>query len=181
MKNKTVKRIVSLLLVLSISVGFASVKLNAKTILSDLLIEHRSFLAAENDNYAEFVTVFYTNDNKKLKAMYDEVHFNKSDYTQEQIDNYDVEAVFPGFSDMSYASLETFDDGDYYTVLIKFNNLDEYWKEAAEDGIIVLNEDPGEATFVEAESICQSLIDRGFTELDSVACSEYNLHFEIDQ
>lgn len=178
MKKRMIALAMSAAMAISACVCGISTESYAATELS-----HKTYMTAETDDYYEALTIFYKEDSDKLMMITDETHFSKdSGYTEDMIESYDVNEVYPGFTDAEYTGKEIYDDGDYITIVCKFMDLDKHWKDAVEDGILTINEgeDASKAAFMKASSICDSAVASGYTELTDEQAEEYGFHFDFE-
>lgn len=133
-----------------------------------LLIEHRVFKTDDTAEHPEYIVIFYESGSKKLVQLNDETLFYKSaGYTLESIQGIDVSQVYPGVENFDFMTKEVTDEGDYIRYVLAFNNLEKNENLKALDGagIIVLDDGFTENNYVNAETLCQSMIDSGRQEL----------------
>ena len=133
-----------------------------------LLIEHRVFKTDDTAEHPEYIVIFYESGSKKLVQLNDETLFYKSaGYTLESIQDIDVSQVYPGVENFDFMTKEVTDEGDYIRYVLAFNNLEKNENLKALDGagIIVLDDGFTENNYVNAETLCQSMIDSGRQEL----------------
>ena len=127
-----------------------------------LLIEHRVFKTDDTAEHPEYIVIFYESGSKKLVQLNDETL-----YTLESIQGIDVSQVYPGVENFDFMTKEVTDEGDYIRYVLAFNNLEKNENLKALDGagIIVLDDGFTENNYVNAETLCQSMIDSGRQEL----------------
>ena len=147
------------------------------------LIGHRVFQTDESTEHPEYIVIFYDTGSKKLVQLADETIFYKSaGYTSESVESVDVSQVYPGAENMDFMSKEVTEETDYIRLGVYFNNLEknENLKALHNAGIIVLDDNFGENDYVNAESLCQSMLNNGKTELD-VTKMPSNLNYAVNQ
>ena len=146
---------------------------------TDLLTEHTVFLMDEGDGYREYHIIYYGHDTHGLKKMSVQVQFDKAaGFTEEDLNEYDVEEVYPGFNSFSFANKQVMDDGDFYTLILNFEDLDNMDNvDAMEANGIITTEDIEDATMVDADSYMDSLRDAGGTEVGITDDAYLTLHF----
>ena len=145
----------------------------------DMLIERTVFLSDETDAYSEYVVVYYGSDTHTLKEVSDEIHFLKSaGYTRSQLESLDIDQVFSGFSSLSFASRTVTDDGDYYSLVCRFKDLDkkENFVAIHNNGILTL--DSTDVDTVDADSVIKHLSSEGYKELQLSEYANVGLHFQ---
>jgi hypothetical protein len=93
--------------------------------------------------------------------------YKSAGYTLESIQGIDVSQVYPGVENFDFMTKEVTDEGDYIRYVLAFNNLEKNENLKALDGagIIVLDDGFTENNYVNAETLCQSMIDSGRQEL----------------
>ena len=145
----------------------------------DMLIERTVFLSDETDAYSEYVVVYYGSDTHTLKEVSDEIHFLKSaGYTRDQLESLDIDQVFSGFSSLSFASRTVTDDGDHYSLVCRFKDLDkkENFVAIHNNGILTL--DSTDVDTVDADSVIKHLSSEGYKELQLSEYANVGLHFQ---
>ena len=91
----------------------------------DTEIKQSVLLSTENDQYAEYQVVYYGASDDVLKAVHVEDHFFKSaGYTEEVMEKIDINQLYPGISDLPFVKTTYSDEGDYYSFVIEYNELD---------------------------------------------------------
>lgn len=147
------------------------------------LIGHRVFQTDESAEHPEYIVIFYDTGSKKLVQLADETIFYKSaGYTSESVENFDVSEVYPGTENMDFMTKEVTEETEYIRLGIYFNNLEknENLKALHNAGIIVLDDSFGENNYVNAESLCQSMLSNGTPELD-ITKMPSNLNYAVNQ
>ena len=147
------------------------------------LIGHRVFQTDESAEHQEYIVIFYDTGSKKLVQLADETIFYKSaGYTSESVENFDVSEVYPGTENMDFMTKEVTEETEYIRLGIYFNNLEknENLKALHNAGIIVLDDSFGENNYVNAESLCQSMLSNGKPELD-ITKMPSNLNYTVNQ
>ena len=147
------------------------------------LIGHRVFQTDESAEHPEYIVIFYDTGSKKLVQLADETIFYKSaGYTSESVENFDVSEVYPGTENMDFMTKEVTEETEYIRLGIYFNNLEknENLKALHNAGIIVLDDSFGENNYVNAESLCQSMLSNGKPELD-ITKMPSNLNYTVNQ
>ena len=146
---------------------------------TDLLTKHTVFLMDEGDNYREYHIIYYGNDSHGLKKMSIQIQFDMAaGYTEEYLSEYDVEEVYPGFNSFSFANKQVVDDGDFYTLILNFEDLDNMDNvDAMEANGIISTEDNDAATMVDADSYMDSLRSNGGVEVEITDDAYLTLHF----
>lgn len=147
------------------------------------LIGHRVFQTDESAEHPEYIVIFYDTGSKKLVQLADETIFYKSaGYTSESVENFDVSEVYPGTENMDFMTKEVTEETEYIRLGIYFNNLEknENLKALHNAGIIVLDDSFGENDYVNAESLCQSMLSNGKPELD-ITKMPSNLNYTVNQ
>lgn len=147
------------------------------------LIGHRVFQTDESAEHPEYIVIFYDTGSKKLVQLADETIFYKSaGYTSESVENFDVSEVYPGTENMDFMTKEVTEETEYIRLGIYFNNLEknENLKALHNAGIIVLDDSFGENNYVNAESLCQSMLSNGAPELD-ITKMPSNLNYTVNQ
>ena len=139
--------------------------------LTDSLIEHRVFLTDSGEGYDEYMVVFYGSDTKKLVQLNDQTLFDTSaGYTVDSLGDTAsiVENVYPGSTEMGFCAIETLETDDYISILVSFSKLDQKanWTTLADSGIVVPDEeDYSKLDVLDADSLCDSIIANGGTEI----------------
>ncbi len=84
-------------------------------------------ISRDGDDVKEYQHVFYAAGVQNiLKAIHVETHFYKSaGYTEDQISQIDIEQLYPGIKALPFVETSYSDEGDYYTFIIKYNELDD--------------------------------------------------------
>ncbi|MDO4850385.1 MAG: hypothetical protein Q4A93_00760 [Actinomycetota bacterium] len=145
----------------------------------DVLIEHAVFLSDETDTYSEYVVVYYGSDTHTLKEVSDEIHFLKSaGYTRDQIESLDIDQVFNGFSKLSFASKTVTDDDDHYSLVCRFEDLDEKANLLSMHNGGILELDSTDVDTVDADSVIKHLSSEGYKELQLSEYANVGLHFQ---
>ena len=131
----------------------------------DLLIEHATVQYDGGDGTISFVTAFYGNKTRYLKALTVEYLFSKeAGYTMESIRDSDFTPYFPDYAEFSYL-----EDDEYVAFVSEMKDVDsnERIVKLAEAGIIEQGEDaPEEAEVLDADYLMDSFREQGWSELD---------------
>lgn len=95
--------------------------------LSDMLTVHRVFMTIDQGSYAVFQIVYYTDSTHELTDLKVITRFAKdsgvklsdiSGLSPREMDEY-----YPGYSDMSFASCETYEVDGFVDMAVKYSNL----------------------------------------------------------
>ena len=127
-------------------------------------------------------TEIIKHENDLLTGMADEVHLQKSAFTEDEANEL-ADSFYEGvdFDAIDCASKSLTDEGDYYCVLFLFKDLDKKENvEALVDADILTSTDEGEEGngLVSAGSVMQSIaFSIGTTELSEEEVAELDLHF----
>lgn len=146
---------------------------------TDLLTEHTVFLMDDGGDYREYHIIYYGNDTHGLKKMSIQIQFDKAGgITEEHLNEYDVEEAYPGFNSFSFANKQVVDDGDFYTLILNFEDLDNMDNvDAMEANGIITTEDNDAATMVDADSYMDSLRSIGGVEVGITDDAYLTLHY----
>ena len=157
---------------------------SAASAMQDILVERTVYRTDEKeDNYSEYVVVYYGADTHTLKGFVDETHFMKvAGYTQEDLEGADYESVFPNLSSLDFAKTSVVDEGDYYCVMVTFKDLDDVDNVRAfiDSGIFTPDSGNDDAILIDANSVMNHLVSQGATEIDAIEAADIPLHASID-
>ena len=93
--------------------------------VGDSITMHEVYCIDDADTYDEYQIVYFTAGSHTLKSLVDIMQMPKSTgVTQEYLEDFDLDTIYPNFSKFSFASKAVYDDGDYYSVVIRFDDLD---------------------------------------------------------
>ena len=108
-----------------------------------------------------------------------EVQFDKAyGYTEEYLNEADLDETYPNFSTVSFASRQVIDDGDYYTLVVTFDELDNMDNiDRLEESGIIQTDDSPDATFMDADSYMDLLRSQGYPEVEITDDAYLTLHF----
>lgn len=92
---------------------------------NDSVIMHEVYCTDTGDGYIDYQIVYYKSNSHVLKAVAALTQFEKVEgLTREYLETFDYDTIFPNLSKLAFASKDIYDDGDYYTIIIRFNDLD---------------------------------------------------------
>ena len=146
--------------------------------MDSVLVQHRAFLTDTGDSYKEYIVVFYDGTNT-LRQLNDETHFFKSaGYTLADLQSLDISSYYPGFYGMSFADSSVTDEGDFFSVVVRFSKLEEpaNVRQMADNGILIMQ---SQGEVFDAGSIADSLIAGGAQELSILDYADARLNFEV--
>ena len=119
------KKVFILLSLLLITVLLPSALAIEVPSIMDTLVQHRVLLYEKGDTFEEYIVIFYASGNEVLKQLNNETHFYKSaGYTLDYLKSVDISQYYPGFYSMDFADSLIEDKGDYFSVVVRFKNLD---------------------------------------------------------
>ena len=146
---------------------------------ADAIIQHTVFKADEGESYREYQIVYYTGETHKLTKLVVEVQFDKDyGYTEEYLNEADLDETYPNFSTFSFASRQVIDDGDYYTLVVTFDELDNMDNiDRLEESGIIQTDDSPDSTFMDADSYMDLLRGQGYPEVEITDDAYLTLHF----
>lgn len=136
--------------------------------VSSLLVQHRVFRTDTSEEHLGYELVFYEGDSKKLVQLNEEYLFKKSaGYTLESVQSVGLDEIYAGAEALDFVTKEVTDQGDYVRLVIAYNNLEENQnlKDLNDLGVIILEDNFGDHNYVNADTLCQSMLDNGKTEL----------------
>ena len=145
--------------------------------IMDTLIQHRVLLYEKGDTFEEYIVVFYASGNDVLKQLNDETHFHKSaGYTLDYLKSVDISQYYPGFYGMDFADSLIEDKGDYFSVVVRFKNLDYLANMDAmkKNGIL-----PNDPYAFDANYIIEGLVSNGMKELSMTEYGGLGLNFTV--
>lgn len=148
--------------------------------LEDMLVQHYVLLADTGDAYEEYVTLFYTSGGHVLAQVNDETHFHKGvGITLDSLKSQNLDEFFPGYSSMSFADCLITDEGDYYSMLVRFKDLNTLvnMDQFQASGIL-----PGKASdpLHDAEYVRDALVAGGMRELSMTEYGGLGLNFTVE-
>ena len=173
------RRFIMILLVLILvvsSAGATSFNFDLNNITQDLLIEHRVFLTADTDDYAEIITLFYGHDSHKIYQLNIETLFDKrKGYTVDNLQSFDPESVIPGFRSMPFALMSVDETPKAVIVLISFTKLNDpdNLSLAVQNGIFTGS---FPENYADVDTVISSLQGRELTMLEY---ADLGLHFDV--
>lgn len=147
--------------------GFYTSSSEALTdILAQIEGEKHVFLFDASETFEEYYV--YTTENGQIDTIYDIGFFFEDYYTWASMEELDLNAVYPGFYDMDFTSESLEDSGEFFVLLLTFENLNKPENVAAlrENGILGITDETGGT--INAEAYRQYLLDNGKIELDPV-------------
>lgn len=134
----------------------------------DIMTQHQVYCIDDQDTYTEYQVIYYGANTHTLKAITDITQFDKVEgLTMDYLETFDVDTVYPNFSTFNFASKEIYDDGDYYTFLLRFDDLDVQGNLQAlhDNGILELVD--RNTTTVDADSL-MSVMEKDGAQLISI-------------
>ena len=154
------RRFIMILLVLILvvsSAGATSFNFDLNNVTQDLLIEHRVFLTADTDDYAEIITLFYGHDSHKIYQLNIET------------------SVIPGFRSMPFALMSVDETPKAVIVLISFTKLNDpdNFSLAVQNGIFTGS---FPENYADVDTVISSLQGRELTMLEY---ADLGLHFDV--
>ena len=178
MKKKLVFALCALMLTAALLGSALAIDFNFQVpTLDDMLIKHRVFLSDQTDSYSEFLVIFYRESNHELVQFNDEtVFYPSSGIGYGDLDSLDFESVYPGVNSMSFVDIAKAQRSDGCSIAIRFCQLGDNWRELVNRGILVATFD---GQYMDAFSICDSIVARGMRELDMTEYDDYGLNFEV--
>ena len=92
---------------------------------NDSVIMHEVYCTDTGDGYIDYQIVYYKSNSHVLKAVAALTQFEKVEgLTRDYLETFDYDTIFPNLSKLAFASKDIYDDGDYYTIIIHFDDLD---------------------------------------------------------
>lgn len=145
--------------------------------IMDTLVQHRVLLYEKGDTFEEYIVIFYASGNEVLKQLNNETHFYKSaGYTLDCLKSVDISQYYPGFYSMDFADSLIEDKGDYYSMVIRFKNLDYLANldSMKKNGIL-----PNDSYAFDANYIIEGLVASGMKELSMTEYGGLGLNYTV--
>jgi len=179
--KKFILTLCALILVASLSCGALATALDIQVpTLSDVLVRHYVLLADEGDTYKEYITLFYTDGGHVLAQLNDETHFDKGvGYTLEYLKSQDISQFFPGYNDMSFADCLISDEGDYFSMVVRFKDLNTLVNMDQFRASGILPGTPDDPTY-DADYLRDTLVAGGMRELSMSEYGDLGLNFTVE-
>ncbi|MBQ9045097.1 MAG: hypothetical protein IJ112_04035 [Oscillospiraceae bacterium] len=151
-----------------------------ETTVSDAITKHDVYLTDAGDLFQEYQVVYYGADSDQLRALMIETHYDHDAYKLETLQGIDMNAAYPDFDTLSFASCEITDDGDFYTVAVIFRELDnnEHLHQLDANGILRVDF-TSDSEGVSAESYREALVNGGAQLLTAADAAYATLHYEL--
>lgn len=140
------------------------------------IAKHEVYLTDAGDGYTDYQIVYYTADSHKLKAFVALTQFEKEEgLTQDYLETFDYDTIFPNFSKLAFASKAIYDDGDYYTIIIRFDDLDvkENMLQMHDNGILTLYD--RNSDYMDADSLMSLMESEGAQKVDAADYAKLGL------
>lgn len=139
----------------------------------DIISESRIFLTDAQEWGNEYIVVYAGKDTGALTKVQDIVHFFQGgNVTREDLEAFDADSFFPSFSTLDFATKEieeksTMKEGDILEIKFTFDDLKnkEHLLKLHELGILTMEDT--NADYLTAESMCDMLLSKGDTEVES--------------
>ena len=145
--------------------------------IMDALVRHRVLLYEIGDTFQEYIVVFYTDSSGVIKQLNDETHFDKdAGYTLEYLRSVDISQYYPGFYGMDFADCLIEDKGTYFSMVVRFKDLDvlDNLDTMKKNGIL-----PNDSYAFDANHIIEGLVSKGMKEMDMVEYGGLGLNFQV--
>ena len=145
--------------------------------IMDTLVQHRVLLYEKGDTFEEYIVIFYASGNEVLKQLNNETHFYKSaGYTLDYLKCVDISQYYPGFYSMDFADSLIEDKRDYYSMVIRFKNLDDLANldSMKKNGIL-----PNDSYAFDANYIIEGLVASGMKELSMTEYGGLGLNYTV--
>ena len=158
------------------SVALADVSIEVPSIM-DALVRHRVLLYEIGDTFQEYIVVFFTDSSGVIMQLNDETHFDKSaGYTMDYLRSVDISQYYPGFYDMDFADCLIEDEGTYYSMVVRFKDLDGLGKLDTMKKNCIL---PNDSYAFAANYIIEGLVSKGMKELNMTEYGGLGLNFQV--
>ena len=150
--------------------------------IKDAVVKHEVYHSAEGNGYNEYAIVFYGGNTGTLKGLTYQTKFDEtSGVTVEEMESQNLDEIYPGFSEMSFADARFTENGDTVDAIIRFMDLDDYdnLKMMDENGLMALD-DPNKEALVDASILMERMEQAGAEKLSLAEYGDLNLDFSID-
>ena len=95
--------------------------------LGDVLVRHRVFMTLEEDAYAVFQIVYYIDSTHELTAIKVITRFSRNSGVKlsdiSGLSPSEMDEYYPGYSDMSFASHETYEVDGFVDMAVEYSDL----------------------------------------------------------
>ena len=142
---------------------------------------HEVYLLESEDDYEDYIILFFEKDTGNLKGFTLQTKFDKScGHTKEELMQYDLDVLYPGFSSYSFAESSITEKGRYVDFIVKFKDLDnmDHVRQLDDNGILTLENRNAES--VSVDSIMQLLEEQGAKKMDYIEYGVMNLDTDLD-